>query len=1397
MHPHRQLWRPRHAPPPPKASLDDAEVIPLAYVSIFSKLTFTWVTPIMEKGYQRPLQATDLWKMDPSREAGYLSQKFIDSLRKRQETAATWNANLATIRAPWRKRMVWSFMALLPYSSLDGQDPKRKQQPRLYAEKRKALEEEWRTVSGRRSGSVTWALNDVMVGFWAGGLFKVVADTAQLMAPLITKALIRFSQEVYAARANGTHQPNVGRGIGMAFGLWALVITQSVCQHQFFFRSMAIGALSRATLMSAVFTQSLSLSVEARVHHPQGHIMSLLNSDISRIDYCAQWFHAIWTAPIQLLVCLILLLVQIGPSALVGFSLFILIAPLQTWFMKMSFNLRKKSMLWTDGRAKLLRELLSSMQIIKVFTYEIPFLKKLWFIRRRELVGIRKILIIRAANQAMAFSIPTLAAVLSFVTYASTHSSFDPALIFTSLALFNLLRQPLMFLPRALSTFTDAQNAMERLTVLFEAELGTEDIEIDPTLDVAIRVDDATFAWAAPPPVEEDKKSTKANAGPVASESSEPFCLPHLSFEIPRGQLVGIVGPVGSGKSSILQALIGDMRRLKGSVCFGGKLAYCQQNAWIQNASLRDNVLFGQAWDEHRYWKAITDASLVADLEILPDGDLTEIGEKGINLSGGQKQRVNIARALYHDADIVLFDDPLSAVDAHVGKALFENAILGLKQQGRTVILVTHALHFLSMVDVVFAIQQGNIVERGTYNELMSSEGPFARLIASLGLSSKEEEQENEETIEEEAVVLDGQKPEVAAIPAKLTRKHMGKAAGTGKLEGRLMGSEVRKTGSIGGKVYGKYFQAGGAIWTGPLIIMSGVIMQVSQVLSAVWLTWWQDDHFNLSLGVYEGVYAALGLGQALFTFGLGGSLGLLAYLASNHLHHKALEHVFLSPMSLFDTQPLGRILGVFGKDIDTIDNQLAESLRLQAITLISLTGSAIIITVYFHYFILFFSSFLWIVPLTFNSVMFYQASSRELKRLDSLLRGLLYAHFSESLSGLATIRAYGEKARFIKDNTYYMDLEDRAYLLTTTNQRWLAVRLDLLGGCMVFAVGIMAAKGGAGLLPSQIALCLTYMTSLVQIFGQVVRQSAEVENHMNAVERVLFYSEPTSLPQEPPHLIPATQPADSWPEHGAIDFEDVVMSYRPGLPAVLKGISMSIREGEKVGIIGRTGAGKTSITVTLYRLVELTSGRIIIDGVDISKLGLNTLRSRIAIIPQDPVLFSGTLRSNLDPFDQHPDATLYDALRRACLIEDDAESMTEKTPGRTSQGRFTLDMPVEDEGMNLSVGERSLVSLARALVKNAQIVVLDEATAAVDLETDYKIQQTIHREFKGKTLLCIAHRLRTIISWDRILVMNAGQVEDFDTPLTLFDAGGMFRSMCERSGITREEIEKARAANA
>jgi len=435
----------------------------------------------------------------------------------------------------------------------------------------------------------------------------------------------------------------------------------------------------------------------------------------------------------------------------------------------------------------------------------------------------------------------------------------------------------------------------------------------------------------------------------------------------------------------------------------------------------------------------------------------------------------------------------------------------------------------------------------------------------------------------------------------------------------------------------------------------------------------------------------------------------------------------------------------------------------------------------------------------------------RRSQRLDAILRSSLYSHFSESLSGIATIRAYREEGRFLKENRDWVDIENRAYWLTVTNQRWLGLRLDFLGMLLVLSVSMLTVGTRFTVSPAKTGVALSYILSIQQAFGFMIRQLAEVENDMNSVERIVYYAR--DLEQEPPHDVPERKPPAPWPSEGGLEIKDAVLKYRPELPLVLKGLRMTVKGGEKIGIVGRTGAGKSSIMVALFRLVELLSGSISIDGVDISTIGLNDVRKAVSIIPQDATLYSGTLRSNLDPFGSHEDARLWDALRRSYLVEDtmrmsptakDEEVGIDGDGDQRESGsitpnapRFTLDSPIEVEGSNLSIGQRSLVSLARALVKDSKILILDEATASVDYETDRKIQDTITTEFHDRTILCIAHRLRTIIAYDRICVMDNGNIAEFDAPDVLHAQNGIFRGMCEHSSITLEDIRRARKKRA
>ncbi|KAI5833117.1 hypothetical protein K523DRAFT_413569, partial [Schizophyllum commune Tattone D] len=1365
-------------PPPPTGDIENAALIPEKTASWLSILFFQWITPMLALGYARPLEASDLWRLQESRMSAHTASRIVESFERRRAKAEDYNKRLAAgeIKPSLRKRLLWS---------LRGQ--------------REAQERKWREVDGKRKPSLALALSDAIFWwFWIGGVLKVIGDTAQVTSPLLVKAIIKFGTDSYAAHLRGDNgaAPPIGQGVGLAVGLFLLQFVASLGTHHFFYRAASSGVLLRGGLITAIYSRSLKLTNKARSTLTNGKLVNHISTDVSRIDICASYFHMSWTAPIQLAICVALLIVNLGPSALAGFALFFIGSPLQTQTMKALFKLRKKSMGWTDKRAKLLQELLGGIRVIKVFNWEAPFLKRIEEYRKREMGYVRSLLIARSANYAAALSLPVLASVLAFVTYSLTGHAMDAANVFSSLTLFTLLRMPLMMLPMSLSTIADATNAVNRLTDVFTAETFGETQIHDHGIAEALAVENASFSWDAPPQ-EEEVKGKKPTKGPAKAEPTKDkpavvgkaadsgkerpiFQVKDITMSVPRGDLVAIVGSTGSGKTSLIQGLVGEMRKTEGTVIWGGSISYCPQSAWIQNASIRENICFGRPFEEKKYWTAVRDACLEPDLDMLPNGDMTEVGEKGISLSGGQKQRLNICRAIYADADITIFDDPFSALDAHVGKAVFQNVLMN-GRLGKTRILVTHALHFLPQVDYIYTVANGRIVERGTYPELMSNNGDFSRFVNEFGTQAEEKEKEEQEGIEEGAEgVVKGKAAEAAVM--KTPKKNV---AGPG-----IMQEEERRTGAVSAGIYAEYAKAAHGYIVIPLLLASLVLLQGATVISSYWLVWWQENTFNQGAGFYMGIYAALGVAQAVTLFFMGCCFAMLTYFSSQRLHKWSIQSVLHAPMSFFETTPLGRIMNRFSKDIDTIDNTLGESIRMFANTFSGILGAVILIAIVLPWFLI---AVAVVMLIYLYAASYYRASARELKRLDNVLRSSVYAHFSESLSGLATIRAYGEAERFKKDNEKHVNIENRAYWLTVANQRWLAIRLDAMGATLTFVVAILAVGTRFSISPSQTGVVLSYILSVQQSFGWMVKQWAEAENNMSSVERLVHYAR--EIEQEPAYYIPENKPPSPWPSKGEIEMKDIVMKYRPELPAVVKGVSMKVAPGEKIGIVGRTGAGKSSIMTALFRLVELTSGSIVIDGVDISTVGLADLRSGLSIIPQDPLLFSGTLRSNLDPFGQHDDARLWDALKRSYLVESEKAVHHDGGPegARTPVNRFSLDTIVEDEGNNLSIGQRSLVSLARALVKDTNILILDEATASVDYETDRNIQETIAREFKDRTILCIAHRLRTIIGYDRICVMDAGKIAEFDTPAVLFEkSDGIFRSMCERSSITLEDIRLA-----
>ncbi|PQK14728.1 hypothetical protein BB8028_0005g02570 [Beauveria bassiana] len=1360
--------------------------------SIFSKLFFNWMTPLMTTGYKRQLHERDLWAVNPDRGAEVLTNK---------------------VRAAFKRRIA-----------------KGSKRPLLMA-----------------------LYDSFTFEFWLSGFCAFISTMLQVIAPFTLRYLIQFATKAYYAHVQHTDPPHIGEGVGLAVGITLMQVVGSLCIGHFIYGGMMLGGQSRAVLIGMIYDKSMVISGRAKagtskdslspeeggtekpddqkidekksekeskshgakpneIGWANGRIVNLMSVDTYRIDQACALGHFIWTAPVSCLVTLVLLIVNLTYSALAGFGLLVLGVPLLTMAIKSLFARRKTINKITDKRVSLTQEIIQSVRFVKYFGWETAFLERLAEIRSKEIYSIQVLLATRNAINSVSMAMPVFASMLSFITYRLTNHGLAPAEVFSSLALFNSLRIPLNLLPLVLGQVIDAMSSIGRVEEFLLEEEQEEDIVVKSDGEYAIEMNNASFTWERTKNKEtelpQDPKEAKAAAAAAKEakaqlnstepseedvpkeatrgEERQPFKLQDINFTAGRKELLAVIGSVGCGKSSLLASLAGDMRKTEGEVVFGASRAFCPQYAWIQNTSLQNNITFGKPMNKPWYRDVIDACALQSDLDMLPNGDQTEIGERGITISGGQKQRLNIARAIYFDADIVLMDDPLSAVDAHVGRHIFDNAILGLLKD-KCRILATHQLWVLNRCDRIIWMDGGKIRAIDTFENLMRDEQGFRTLMET---NAVEKEEDEEEASAEEASEEEEQKPKMERVATSAEERAKSKK---NKKQAMLMQQEERAEKSVPWSVYAGYIRASGSMLNLPFLAFVLILSQGANIVTSLWLSWWTSDKFGYTDGVYIGVYAALGFSQAFFMFAFAVLLTVMGTNASKRMLRDAVTRVLRAPMSFFDTTPLGRITNRFSRDVDVMDNNLTDAIRMFFFTLANVTAVFILTIAYYYYFA---AALVPLYILYMVAGTYYRSSAREVKRYESVLRSSMFARFSEGLSGVSSIRAYGLRERFMKDLRTSIDQMNGAYYLTFANQRWLSVRLDMIGNLLVFVVAILVVTSRFTVSPSTGGLVLSYMLSIVQMLQFSIRQLAEVENGMNAVERLRYYGH--ELEEEAPLHTVDVRP--SWPEKGEIKFENVEMRYRPNLPLVLKGLSMHVQGGERIGVVGRTGAGKSSIMSTLFRLVEISGGHITIDGLDISTIGLGDLRKRLAIIPQDPTLFQGTVRSNLDPFQEHDDLALWSALRQADLVGADAASLDNSDGDRaaaaepsSSSSRIHLDSIVEDEGLNFSLGQRQLMALARALVRGAQIIVCDEATSSVDMETDDKIQRTMAAGFRGKTLLCIAHRLRTIIGYDRICVMDAGRIAELDTPANLYrNPGGIFRGMCDRSGISFGDIEMA-----
>ncbi|XP_049372840.1 ABC transporter C family member 12-like isoform X2 [Solanum verrucosum] len=1177
----------------------------------------------------------------------------------------------------------------------------------------------WTEESQRKKPWLLRALNCSLGGrFWYGGLFKVGSDLCQFVGPLLLNRLLE------------------------SFGV--------LCEAQYFQNVMRVGFRMRSTLVAAIFRKSVRLTLEDRKQFPSGKITNMITTDANALQQVCQQLHVIWSAPFRIVIAMVLLYQQLGLASLLGALMLVLMIPMQTIIVSYMRKLSKEGLQYTDKRVGLTNEILAAMDVVKCYAWEKSFQSKVQGLRNGELSWFRKAQLLAAFNNFMLNSIPVLVTVISFGGFTLLGGNLTAARAFSSLSLFAILRFPLNMLPNIITQVVNSNVSLQRMEELFLAEerVLLPNPPLEPGLP-AISIRGGFFSWDSKP---------------------EHPTLSNINLDIPVGELVAIVGGTGEGKTSLISAILGELPPLgNASVTIRGSIAYVPQVSWIFNATVRENVLFGSNFEPTRYWKAIDITALDHDLELLPGRDLTEIGERGVNISGGQKQRVSMARAVYKNSDIYIFDDPLSALDAHVSHEVFKNCIKE-ELQGKTRVLVTNQLHFLPQVDRIILVSEGMVKEDGTFEKLLEHGTLFPKLMENAGkMESYGVETEYDPNFDSKSSQSSNIRHELQKDVTSVTKRKAGKSV--------LIRQEERETGIINWSVLMRYKDALGGLWVVIFLFGCYTLTEILRILSSTWLSVWTKASSSKSngAGFYILVYAILSFSQVFVTLANSFWLIISSLNAAKRIHDTMLHSILRAPMVFFHTNPSGRIINRFAKDLGDIDRNVANIGNMCLSQLWQLLSTFVLIGVVS-------TISLWaIMPLLilfYAAYLYYQNTSREVKRLDSITRSPVYAQFGEAINGLSTIRAYKAHDQLAAINGKSMDNNIRFTLANTSTNRWLTIRLEALGGIMIWLTATFAViqNGRADdkvAVAATMGLLLSYSLNITTLLSNTLRQASRAENSLNAVERVGTYID---LPSEAQNVI-SSQPPPDWPSSGFIKFEDVVLRYRPGLPPVLHGLSFEISSGQKVGIVGRTGAGKSSMLNALFRIVELERGRILIDDCDVANIELTDLRSALSIIPQSPVLFSGTVRFNLDPFNEHNDADLWEALERAHLKD------------VISRNTFGLDAEVSEGGENFSVGQRQLLSLARAILRRSKILVLDEATAAVDVRTDALIQRTIREEFKTCTMLIIAHRLNTIIHTNCILVLDAGKVVEYDTPQNLLlNERSVFSNIVQSTGAANAQ---------
>ena len=1446
---------------------------PLA--SLLALGTFSWIDPIVWKGYKKSFEMSDVWNLVPHDKAAYI---LADYRQVKKTSILAWHL-VRYFKRPLLIQASWAAVSgvitfvptlllkvILQYVEDPASTPK----------------------------NAAWFY--VLLLFVAGLVNAVSSGQALWVGRRICIRLRAIIiGEIYAKALRRRAAAGTDKVLGGS-------VTNKIEQEKK--RSILDVILGRKK------NQTLGRSKHDANNKPadpvddsqvtSGTIINLMAVDSFKVADISAYLHFLWAeTPVQFVLAIFLLYQILGYSSFVGIVMMALLLPVNMVIAKNFARIETKILAATDARIHTTNEVLTNIRIIKYFAWEQRFLATVDEKRVVELKYLRSRYILWSVAATVWAGTPIVITLLSFAVYTLVEKKdLIPSIAFTALSLFSLLRIPLDQLADMVAHVQESKVSVDRVeeylnepeTDKYKQLAGDLEREGDPI----VGFDNGVFSWG--------------------SRDAEDFKMIDLNMRFAVGQMNVIVGPTGSGKTSLLMALLGEMTLLEGRVHLPGvksredlkpnretglteSVAYCAQQAWLLNGTIKENILFASPWDARRYKDVIVACSLQRDLEILDGGDTTMVGEKGVTLSGGQKQRISLARALYSRARHVLMDDVLSAVDSHTAKWIFDKALMGPLMYNRTCILVTHnATLCLPYADFAVVLDNGRVAVQGPPSEIVTSGklaedmSKFPSRPASRGASripsrvpseiGKDGPMSTTVAQNESNRRLSVPEPEMTTalngVPngESLSKVISKDIPGLNKVVDDDPMAEGKATGAIKFKIIFKYlvYMGGPFYWT--LTMLTFAMVQFSQVATNVWIREWANayayketamttsqhspstlTHVQGSVGswhnclrsgsciwglpsfksnasvattvlgsdvdvkYYLGVYAALGFVYMLVCLmreavSFAGSLR-----ASTRIHRQLMESISHAKFRFFDSTPLGQIMNRFSKDIETIDQEVApvavgivhdSASIITIVVLISVITPGFLIAGFF------------ITILYYLIGRFYISSSRDLKRLESIQRSPLYQQFGETLAGMTTIRAYGDERRFIRENLHRVNTHSRPFYYLWGANRWLAFRVDCVGALVSFFSGVFVVLSVGRIDAGAAGLAMTYAVTFTENVLWFVRLYASNEQNMNSVERIKEYLE---VDQEAASIVPDNRPEANWPSKGSVEFIAYSTRYRSDFDMVLKKLTFKILPGEKVGVVGRTGAGKSSLALALFRALEAEEGKILVDDVDIGLIGLQDLRENIVMVPQDPTLFTGTIRSNLDPFGLFTDEEIFTALRGVQLIGapsatpsrpstpmPDSASPTKKSPiskndspDSPTNGQTTslenknifknLSYAVAESGSNMSQGQRQLLCLARAMLKNPKVLLMDEATASIDYATDAKIQETI-REIKNTTLT-IAHRLQTIVDYDKVLVLDHGEVIEYGDPWELIEREeGWFRGMCESSGDMETLRKDARRAH-